>query len=576
MKKKKKKKKIILIVVLVLIAAGIVFGVIRHRQNKAKDQSGSDAVTMEDMTLEKTDLQKQISLSGTLASGADYNVRSSLNGVKVKSVEVKVGDTVRKGDVIAILGDKTTRKQLKDAQDALAQTIRKNAIANEGSREEYAATHKAGVTTQKRNTKDTREKKAAWQKAIADSRKYQKQLAAARKDRAAKQKTETANKKALDDAQASLTVLERQMDTLTSNLEDLAAQLEKAKAKYDAAVESGNQTDITTWKQKVDETQTAYDTTQTQYAAVKKSATQARYNVADLTTAEAASQAAYTSAKAKETTIKTKYNTAKESIKTTHEAYVTAAQTESDTKDANEKAAKEHERSQESTQMDQEESEKTAVKNVDKMQKLLDQCTVKAPASGVVTAVNVKAGDHYKGDTIATIQNTEDYKVCVSVDQYDVVDIQAGMNATVSTGTTDSDIEAQVSSVAMTPVSGGSNDSSSSEGSSTSSASYAVELTFRNSDEIRDRLRVGMTAKVTIIQQEALQVYAVSQEYLTSDEDGNDMIQVRESDGTIRDIKVETGLETDYYIEIRSDELKEGMAVVPQQSTDDGMGDGLY
>ncbi len=576
MKKKKKKKKIILIVVLVLIAAGIVFGVIRHRQNKAKDQSGSDAVTMEDMTLEKTDLQKQISLSGTLASGADYNVRSSLNGVKVKSVEVKVGDTVRKGDVIAILGDKTTRKQLKDAQDALAQTIRKNAIANEGSREEYAATHKAGVTTQKRNTKDTREKKAAWQKAIADSRKYQKQLAAARKDRAAKQQTETANKKALDDAQASLTVLERQMDTLTSNLEDLAAQLEKAKAKYDAAVESGNQTDITTWKQKVDETQTAYDATQTQYAAVKKSATQARYNVADLTTAEAASQAAYTSAKAKETTIKTKYNTAKESIKTTHEAYVTAAQTESDTKDANEKAAKEHERSQESTQMDQEESEKTAVKNVDKMQKLLDQCTVKAPASGVVTAVNVKAGDHYKGDTIATIQNTEDYKVCVSVDQYDVVDIQAGMNATVSTGTTDSDIEAQVSSVAMTPVSGGSNDSSSSEGSSTSSASYAVELTFRNSDEIRDRLRVGMTAKVTIIQQEALQVYAVSQEYLTSDEDGNDMIQVRESDGTIRDIKVETGLETDYYIEIRSDELKEGMAVVPQQSADDGMGDGLY
>lgn len=226
--------------------------------------------------------------------------------------------------------------------------------------------------------------------------------------------------------------------------------------------------------------------------------------------------------------------------------------------------------------MDQEESEKTAVKNVDKMQKLLDQCTVKAPASGVVTAVNVKAGDHYKGDTIATIQNTEDYKVCVSVDQYDVVDIQTGMNATVSTGTTDSDIEAQVSSVAMTPVSGGSNDSSSSEGSSTSSASYAVELTFRNSDEIRDRLRVGMTAKVTIIQKEALQVYAVSQEYLTSDEDGHDMIQVRESDGTIRDIKVETGLETDYYIEIRSDELKEGMAVVPQQSMDDGMGDGLY
>lgn len=576
MKKKKKMKKIILIVVLVLIAAGIVFGVIRHRQNKEKDQSGSDAVTMEDMTLEKTDLQKQISLSGTLASGADYNVRSSLNGVKVKSVEVKVGDTVRQGDVIAILGDKTTRKQLKDAQDALAQTIRKNAIANEGSREEYAATHKAGVTTQKRNTKDTREKKAAWQKAIADSRKYQKQLTAASKDRAAKQQTEAANKKALDDAQASLTALERQMDTLTSNLEDLAAQLEKAKAKYDAAVVSGNQTDITTWKQKVDETQTAYDATQTQYAAVKKSATQARYNVADLTTAEAASQAAYTSAKAKETTIKTKYNTAKESIKTTHEAYVTAAQTESDTKDANEKAAKEHQRSQESTQMDQEESEKTAVKNVDKMQKLLDQCTVKAPASGVVTAVNVKPGDHYKGDTIATIQNTEDYKVCVSVDQYDVVDIQAGMNATVSTGTTDSDIEAQVSSVAMTPVSGGSNDSSSSEGSSTSSASYAVELTFRNSDEIRDRLRVGMTAKVTIIQQEALQVYAVSQEYLTSDEDGNDMIQVRESDGTIRDIKVETGLETDYYIEIRSDELKEGMAVVPQQSTDDGMGDGLY
>ena len=128
------------------------------------------------------------------------------------------------------------------------------------------------------------------------------------------------------------------------------------------------------------------------------------------------------------------------------------------------------------------------------------------------------------------------------------------------------------------------------QSSSSSSSGYAVEVTITNPSE---RLRLGMTAKTSIITEEVTDVFVVPYECVETAPDGTKTITVVDADqssqsGTAgqndqnspsdkdsqnaqssqRTIQVETGLETDYYIEISSDELTEGMqVVVPQTSS---------
>ena len=86
---------------------------------------------------------------------------------------------------------------------------------------------------------------------------------------------------------------------------------------------------------------------------------------------------------------------------------------------------------------------------LDNLNKQLEDCTVKAPSSGVVTAVNVKVGDtNTPGAAIVTIEDTSSFKITVSVDESDINKLEEGMKATVTTTATgDEQIEGTVSRV---------------------------------------------------------------------------------------------------------------------------------
>lgn len=92
-----------------------------------------------------------------------------------------------------------------------------------------------------------------------------------------------------------------------------------------------------------------------------------------------------------------------------------------------------------------------------------------------------------------------------------------------------------------------------------------------------DKLRLGMTLKTTIVLAEAKQVFAVPYSCII-EEDASCFVEVFDADNGWENeeahetepkrIAVKKGLETDYYVEIISDELAEGMEIRQPEQMD--------
>lgn len=258
----------------------------------------------------------------------------------------------------------------------------------------------------------------------------------------------------------------------------------------------------------------------------------------------------------------------------------------------------------------------------------LDNCNITAPISGLVTSVSVVEGDEYEEkSTICVIQDDSSYKVTGSVDQYDVSSITESMNCVIKTDATGEDqMEGILTFVSPVPGSSSSSASNQSQsgGSSTSSASsteYPIEITIKGRD---DRLRIGMTAEASIQVESREGVMAVPYDAI-EEEDGKFYVNLegehsfskgdlpegftppsgsgkstkdKYSDNPVADIiaskilgksaselyisstptptkkvEVKKGLETDYYTEIISDEIKIGDKVlIPTSEKDSDFG----
>lgn len=199
---------------------------------------------------------------------------------------------------------------------------------------------------------------------------------------------------------------------------------------------------------------------------------------------------------------------------------------------------------------------KEANKKIDEVEKSISKCVVTAPMAGLVTALNVEQGDTYAGGAIAKIEDVSGYVISTTIDEYDISKVQVGQRVVVLTETTgEEELEGKVSFVSLTKGSANMN------GMNSGSDGYTVEITLNSTDE---RLRLDLTAKCSIVLEEAKDVFAVPYDAVREKADGSKAIRVQsETDGDgEKEIAVTVGLETDYYVEISGEELQEGMKVL--------------
>lgn len=274
-------------------------------------------------------------------------------------------------------------------------------------------------------------------------------------------------------------------------------------------------------------------------------------------------------------------------------------------------------------------STKKLERELENYQDTLEDYIVTAPISGIVTKVEVEEGNGFNGGNLMVIQQNDSYIVTTEIDEYDIPSVQEGQKVVIKTDATrDDELEGVVSFVAPTATTSSSSSSGTSMMSSSSgSVTYTVEIDLLTKD---DRIKLGMSAKLNIITDEHKDTLVVRYDAIEEEDDGSKVIYVVDnskpatpvaSDNESKDsdilvvgtdgeekstgfsfgfgggpggmpgggmpdvagnaagkfepsggkkIPVEIGIESDYYVEIFSDEIKEGMQVFVNSNNGDG------
>ena len=162
---KKSKKKIIAVAsVGVLAAVGGVALYGSAMSNKAETADPDASI----ITVEKTDLRQKVTVTGTVESAETSVVKSDLMNVKVKSVKVRVGDRVKKGDIIAELDDTDLKEQLSDAEKSLENAKAINEINLNAAQRSYDDTVADKGTKNARAGKNVDVAQDEYNKAVGD------------------------------------------------------------------------------------------------------------------------------------------------------------------------------------------------------------------------------------------------------------------------------------------------------------------------------------------------------------------------------------------------------------------------
>ena len=528
-RKRQRKKKMRIAITLVLVIV-ILAGVLYSQRSK-KESADAEVKTEK---LEKRTIVNSVSGSGKVEAVNSEEVTAGMAGTRIDSIEVQVGDHVEAGQTIAVMDTSSLSSQVKSLNDEIKDLEKQKADAVKSKKE---AEDKAAADAQ-----------AAQVQAAQDA--YAREVAA----QAQKEANEAEKKQTLSALTAQYNALNTQYTADNEKLQSMQATYqEKLQDGADDGADAGAD-GKKGWKE-TDADAMAY------YALILQ-------QQGTVTTELAQLQNLQTSMKAVEnadTSVSIPAVSSPQlSLPATGQLNNMNVATSYDS------------------------AISTLKEQVKSLNRQIANGTIKARTSGTVTEVNAKAGDTYLGTPIASVEGIETLMLTAEVDEYDIPDVSVGMPVKIKTDATrDEELEGEVAFVAL-KASGSSSSSSLGALSSltggadmsgctaaSSDATYTVHIALKEQNE---RLRIGMNAKISIITDSVKDAWSVPFESVQTDEDGREYIEVEEEkkvDGkkttTKRKIPVTTGIEGTYYIQIMSDELKEGMDVIVPESQDNSM-----
>ena len=111
----KNKKKLVLVSILFILGSALVLGKF-NGDNSSQDFNFEMSERI--VKLQKGELNNSVIVSGKIKSGEVSNVSSTI-AAKVKSINVKVGDTVKAGDIICVLDDSNIVKDIESKSKSI-------------------------------------------------------------------------------------------------------------------------------------------------------------------------------------------------------------------------------------------------------------------------------------------------------------------------------------------------------------------------------------------------------------------------------------------------------------------------
>ena len=529
-----KKKRIwitLAVVLVVVVAAGA--GLTLAARNAVKNMPAAQMMAMLNGTgvteLQRTDLTNTVSVSGNVSSASVTKVYLEATGAgKATQVSVKVGDSVSAGDVLCTFD---TEKLQKEYDKSLLQADQSEERAQNtlSDAQNSYANSKIAQDQAVKNAEDNL--KAAQKKLDAANDSYIDALDAFNKGELV----------ATLQTDADYTRAQYNYSVAKEKSNALFLQKSQAEQELAAANESGDAERIATAEQALNSATVSYEAAQAQTDQ-----------------AQAAMDAARKLFESKEVNAESVLDDYRDAVKDAEDAVADAEKRLSDAQTQRKLALSSSSNSIDNAKLG---ADQTVTRmNLDDALDNIEKCTVTAPVSGTVTAVYVTEGEsNATGSMLFVIEDLSDLEIKTTVKEYDVGQLSVGMPVTVkadSTGTTT--YQGTVKEIGVTAVKDARGDTVNS-----STAEFDITISVEPGD---GRLLVGMNARATIAIESKQDALAVLYSAVAYDADGSPYVMVgRKNDkGELiaQKVPVTTGVETDYEIEIHSDELTEGDLIV--------------
>jgi len=575
MKKWLSRHKKLVIFLVVLAALLTAFLVIRHNVKQALAALENQVATA---TVERRDLTQSITATGVIESDSTKTIKTTLANVEVLSVAVEVGDVIAAGQTICTFDTEDIAQDLADARIDLSVANSQSALSVGNAERgvgDAETTRDYQLSTAQKELNDAF---ADFQEALSDYEEASRELSDLEEDEAEQEnafnKAERKYQAVEDDyadaanaysrAQNEYGALKAEAANLQARAEAYAAddtgpEAEEARAEYrEAQGELAElQMELNSAEREYLRLKSDYDERHADYVAAKSD---------------------YETAQAERETQEAKTDNLQNSLELAEQSYDQAARGYGYTQSSQDSSLAGSLSALSSSRLSAANAGQSYADLIDTYSKQLAKGVLASPISGTVTAVNVAEGDLYGGGAVVTVEDTGALIVVAEIDEYDVADVQLGMKAVFKTDATrDQELEGQVIYIAPRPVSG-----------SGGEVTYQVKISV---DTATDRLRLGMSAKVSIIVSETAGVLTVPYDAVQTDENGNDVVYVLE-DGPAnpaleagpeqsagqaanpavvpqqpglvnqRAIPVTVGVEGDYYVEVSGEGLEEGMTIV--------------
>ena len=537
--------------IIILIIAFVVITIVRYTSNTAKKLQNELASADQELgTVETRNLVETITASGTIESAKKRTVASTIiKDTKITSVRCEVGDYVSEGDILVTFSDDSINKTISQLQEDIAESkATKSVDDTTNTRTYYSAYGNESITIQ--------------------------------------------------NLQVDIEQKKRDLDDACSTYGDAKRKLDDLKAQRDQHPDGADETQTVVINPDGTQTYTKkyFDGLIDQQKSVVDSAYKAQVSAQDA------------------------YNKSVKSL-------------EDEVYKGSHSLAESTEKYQKNT-ITSNDSTKKLQRQLEEQRDKLDDYVITAPISGMVTQVDVEENNSFAGGNLVTIQDCSTLYVTTEIEEYDIPSIQIGQKVMFKTDATrDDELEGVIDEIAVAASAAGGSASGSS--GSSNNSTYKVKVKVTSDDQ---RLKLGMTAKLSIVVKEVDNVLTVPYDAVVDKGDGEYVVyaideatvrkieqrkeESKQIEGKISDmskektekiedmekeaitgekdtkpasspierpksikdifkvaygsvedegdivadnqveIPVETGIESDYYTEVRSPKLKEGMTVI--------------
>lgn len=554
----------IVLVVLLVIAVAVFFVV----RNVMKNAEGLAYTFVRTTTLEKTTLTDSVTVNGTVKAGQDASVTvaDAAKLYKVATVNVKVGDSVKKGDVIATLDTTELLKQIEQAELS------------------YSDTLKSAQTSYARAADDLTVEQVKHENTLID---LQANIDAADKQLAEAQENQKKAQANYDAAKSDRDALAGEYNRVSAEVQAYTDQLKTAAAAQESALAEANnalaartaaQTELEQAKstygegsaeaiaaqQKLTECETRYTEANNAYTSAQSNYTTAATNLQNAQSGcsvpsrglygFAAIEAAFKQADS----LLTQYETALETAKKTTESAEKALKSAHDAYDNEKNYSSLKTRAQNvedaATRLSQ--SARTP-STLETLRDTLNSCTLTATMDGTITSLNATVGSVCTG-AVATIQNTDQLTVEVTIPANSVPNVSEGMACRITSDAASGQI-IHGTLVRIDPV-------------ANEKGTFGATVSVNASDA---GLLIGTQAKVEIVISEKSDVFIVPMDAVDINDDGSYyVLRCTGGEGiamTFEQVPVAVGDSNDYYVEISGAGLHVGDVIRSSTNLNEGI-----